>query len=266
MLRRYSHTILVGAVLSFGFALQGCQPKSSNDKDKSQVESSKPQQTEVKSHFNGLITAKTQDMTLPSPRACDETGCTDFQVQRIETNQKWINDYFIGRIKRDLPLAFENPSKNPVQENVPEVELSQSSITVRYIGQNDQLATFVISNSIYTAGAAHGMYHEEYVNFDLKQKKRIALQDLLVAGAEEQATKALYDANSMWLDQHNVALEKLKLSDNFYYGAQGIVFVYPLYELASYAEGMTELVLPYSQVKGLIQPQYLPNLPHYPSS
>ena len=56
---------------------------------------------------------------------------------------------------------------------------------------------------------------------------------------------------------------KLQLSDNFYYGASGIVFVYPLYELASYAEGMPELKLPYQMAKGLFKPEYLPNLPNY---
>ena len=50
-----------------------------------------------------------------------------------------------------------------------------------------------------------------------------------------------------------------------YYGANGLVFVYPLYELASYAEGMPELVLPYYATAQLIKLEYLPSLPQYPS-
>ena len=107
------------------------------------------------------------------------------------------------------------------------------------------------------------MYHVEYVNFDLQAKKRLALQDVLAKGAEAKVLSALYDANSMWLEEHNIERGKLQLSDNFYYGASGIVFVYPLYELASYAEGMTELNLPYQMTKGLFKPEYLPNLPNY---
>jgi hypothetical protein len=45
--------------------------------------------------------------------------------------------------------------------------------------------------------------------------------------------------------------------------AKGVVFVYPLYELASYAEGMSELVLPYQQASGLIKAEYLPSFVDY---
>ena len=93
----------------------------------------------------------------------------------------------------------------------------------------------------------------------------MALSDILVKGAEQQVLDALYDANTMWLDQHNIERSQLKLSDNFYYGANGLVFVYPLYELASYAEGMTELNLPYTELTQLVKAEYLPSLPHYPA-
>ncbi|MGL5403789.1 MAG: RsiV family protein, partial [Acinetobacter sp.] len=48
------------------------------------------------------------------------------------------------------------------------------------------------------------------------------------------------------------------------YGVNGIVFVYPLYELASYAEGMSELTLPYYSAKKFIKSEYLPSLPKEP--
>ena len=61
--------------------------------------------------------------------------------------------------------------------------------------------------------------------------------------------------------QKDITRDKLQLSDNYYYGVNGIVFVYPLYELTSYAEGMPELKLPYQTAKDLIKPEYLPSLP-----
>ena len=80
---------------------------------------------------------------------------------------------------------------------------------------------------------------------------------------EAKVADALYEANSNWLQQHNIERAKLQLSDNYYYGVNGIVFVYPLYELASYAEGMSELTLPYLMTKDLIKAEYLPSLPEY---
>ena len=46
----------------------------------------------------------------------------------------------------------------------------QSMIYVRYLGQNYNLASFELFTYTYSAGAAHGMYHKEYVIFDLAHK------------------------------------------------------------------------------------------------
>ena len=139
--------------------------------------------------------------------------------------------------------------------------LNQNSIYVRFISQQNNLATFVIQTYTYAAGAAHGMYHNEYVTFDLSTQKRLALTDILKPNVEAKVAEQLYDANSNWLIQKNITRDKLQLSDSYYYGVNGIVFVYPLYELTSYAEGMPELKLPYQTAKDLIKPEYLPSLP-----
>ncbi|WP_154019437.1 RsiV family protein, partial [Acinetobacter baumannii] len=115
----------------------------------------------------------------------------------------------------------------------------------------------------YSAGAAHGMSHQEFVNFDLLNKKHITVEELIKPDVEKQLVDALFDANTNWLQEHNISREKLQLSDNFYYGANGIVFVYPIYELASYAEGMSELTLPYFEAAKYIKPEYLPSVPNY---
>lgn len=213
-----------------------------------------------------LIQAKVVPVKLSKPEACDADGCMQYDIQTVKTNLNWIDDYFIERITKADPIAFStapNQKINTAEGANP--NLSQSSTYVRFIGQQYDRATFAIQTYTYSSGAAHGMYHQEFVNFDLKNQKRLALQDILVKGTEQQVLDALYDSNSIWLDQHSIERSKLKLSDNFYYGANGIVFVYPLYELASYAEGMTELTLPYVALTKLIKAEYLPSLPHYPT-
>ena len=213
-----------------------------------------------------LIQAKVVPVKLSKPEACEAEGCMQYDIQTVETNVKWIDDYFIDRVKKADPIAFStapNQKINTAEGANP--NLSQSSTYIRFVSQQYDQATFAIQTYIYSAGAAHGMYHQEFVNFDLKNKKRLALQDILVKGAEQQVLDTLYDSNSLWLDQHSIERDKLKLSDNFYFGANGIVFVYPLYELASYAEGMTELTLPYVALNKLVKAEYLPSLPKYPS-
>ncbi|WP_425917114.1 DUF3298 domain-containing protein [Acinetobacter sp. TSRC1-2] len=219
-----------------------------------------------KSEFIPLIQAKVVPVKLTKPEACEAEGCMQYDIQTVETKVKWIDAYFIDRVKKADPIAFSTaPNQKINTSEGANPNLSQSSTYIRFVSQQYDQATFAIQTYTYSAGAAHGMYHQEFVNFDLKNKKRLALQDILVKGAEQQVLDSLYDSNSLWLDQHSIEREKLKLSDNFYFGANGIVFVYPLYELASYAEGMTELTLPYVALTKLVKAEYLPSLPKYPS-
>lgn len=246
-------------VLSCSVALfAGCKPR--NEPVEDQTNNAK-QESPVQVP---LIQAKTIEMKINKPEACDQDGCTQYDIQTVETNVDWINTYFAERIKKAQPMAFSVEPNQPVKMGEGSVAgLSQSSVAVRYLSQWYNVATFKIDSYSYNAGAAHGMYHTEYVNFDLSQKKRISLQDALVKGAEPKVVSQLYDANATWLSDHQIERNKLQLSDNFYYGVKGIVFVYPLYELASYAEGMTELVLPYPVSQSLFKAQYLPSLPNY---
>ena len=95
------------------------------------------------------------------------------------------------------------------------------------------------------------MSHQEFVNFDLSNKETYYCCRVVETRNESKLRDELYTANQNWLDDHQIKKDQLQVSDNFYYGVNGIVFVYPLYELASYAEGMSELTLPYYSAKNL---------------
>ena len=211
-----------------------------------------------------LIQAKVERVNVVKKQFCDEDGCTQYDLQTVKSNVPWLDDYFLNRIKKDVPGAFEKDQNHAQAESEAQSSpkgLNQNSIYVRFISQQNNLATFVIQTYTYAAGAAHGMYHNEYVTFDLSTQKRLALTDILKPNVEAKVAEQLYDANANWLIQKDITRDKLQLSDNYYYGVNGLVFVYPLYELTSYAEGMPELKLPYQVAKDLIKAEYLPSLP-----
>ena len=52
-------------------------------------------------------------------------------------------------------------------------------------------------------------------------------------------------------------IKNLHEADNFYFSADGIVFSYVPYAVASFAAGQVELTLPYSKLRGIIKDQYL---------
>ena len=211
-----------------------------------------------------LIQAKVERVNAVKKQFCDEDGCTQYDLQTVKSNVPWLDEYFLNRIKKDVPGAFEKDQNHAQAESEAQSSpkgLNQNSIYVRFISQQNNLATFVIQTYTYAAGAAHGMYHNEYVTFDLSTQKRLALTDILKPNVEAKVAEQLYDANANWLIQKDITRDKLQLSDNYYYGVNGLVFVYPLYELTSYAEGMPELKLPYQVAKDLIKAEYLPSLP-----
>ena len=239
-------------------SLVACQPKHPDEEQQNTVKT-----TALSAAQQFYIESETIKMPGVEALSCEKDGCTQYDIQTVKTNQPWIDQYFEQRLQKANPVAFQKKANNQPQPKPNERELTQNEATVRFLSQNQHLATFELWSYVYPAGAAHGSYHREFVNFDMKTRKRIALDQLLVAGSQQKVLNILYDQNAEWLQSHHIEKDKLQLSDNFYYGVNGVVFVYPLYELASYAEGMSELTLPYYQAKGVIKPQFLPSLAKY---
>ncbi|SDB90034.1 RsiV family protein [Acinetobacter boissieri] len=242
--------LVIGVVCSIAL-ISGCQ------KQNTEQDSAKTASVSTEKVVLPAVSAKTVGMVLPQKVYCEADECTDYTIQTVETNLPWVNDYFSQRLTKDAPLAF---SKSPraVPKDTKEQDINQSNYTVKFVSQNYHLVTFVLESDSYSAGAAHGMYHKEYVVFDLNTKKRVTMSDLYSPDQQVKVYQALYSANESWLKEHGIEAGKLEPTDNFYYSQDGIVFVYPLYELASYAEGMTELILPYTDAKAVINSQYLP--------
>ena len=210
------------------------------------------------------LQAKTIAVKLPQAELCEQIGCTRYDLQTIQTNVPWIDDYFLDRIKKIEPIAFEKYEGPQLdRESLAILGLSQSRSHVQYLGQHNHLATFILHSYQYSAGAEHGLYHDEYVNFDLNEKRRIGIKDILFDGKERGFAEVLYRQHSNWLAQRDIYPESLPISDNFYYSNKGLVLVYPVYTLGSYADGMVELTLPYDQLAAWVKPEYLPALPRY---
>ncbi|MBQ3948886.1 MAG: DUF3298 domain-containing protein, partial [Bacteroidales bacterium] len=116
--------------------------------------------------------------------------------------------------------------------------------------QQGDIATFIIWRETYSVGAAHGLYSCEYVNVDVNSGNIIHLNDLVdtsllgpvIARAVEDLTvnsdvqKALFDVNP----------ERLPIPADFTIDStrSTITLVYQVYEIASYADGIQEIVLP----------------------
>lgn len=256
---------LKSVLLAMIVASSGCQdkPKQNIDQDVKQGTVATPKEASIPA-----IQAKVKPVKLVKSQVCqraenedDFDTCTDYDLQTIETNVDWINQYFTQLINTDYKEPLTNSPEVKVNLDPDMSSINESSASVRYLGQNYNIASFEYRTDYFPAGAAHGSYSTSYVVFDLAKKKNLKLDDILKTNVKFNLKQNLFSYNSEWLDAHNITLSDLKVSENFYFGANGLVFIYPLYELASYAEGESELTVPYSELRELLKPEYLPSLP-----
>jgi hypothetical protein len=134
-----------------------------------------------------------------------------------------------------------------------EEEITVTQISSDFIG-------FTYSGYNYSGGA-HGGSWINYSNYDLTKLKPIKLGDVLVKNYLKELTKIgeIYFRKDKGLVP-DASLEgdywfkdnKFHLNDNFNFTPKGILFFYNQYEIACYACGTTELLIPYTDIKKLI--------------
>lgn len=114
-------------------------------------------------------------------------------------------------------------------------------------------------------GGAHPNRNVDYLNFRPSTGDRVSLADILKAGSEPQLTQIAekrfrqmkgLSANAD-LNESGFQFEKNQffLNNNYSIGRDSLKFYYNNYEIAPYAVGPTELVIPYSEIKDLLRPE-----------
>ena len=120
------------------------------------------------------------------------------------------------------------------------------------------------TNTNWFMGGAHPISMEYYYIYNRKGFKRITLDDLFkpkydkklltIAETIFRKQEKLKPADKL-TDENGYFFEKGRfiLNDNFTLTQTGIKFLYNVYEIKSYAAGITELEIPYSEVKDILK-------------
>lgn len=133
--------------------------------------------------------------------------------------------------------------------------------TITVIFNNNSIVSFQ-SDYYHFSGGAHGMYGTIFTNFNSQDGRKLLLKDLLVTGYENKlnsiaekifrkkqeltADESLEEAG-FWFDGN-----KFTLNDNFGIKDDGLIFVFNPYEITSFASGISEIIVPYEEIKDLI--------------
>lgn len=119
---------------------------------------------------------------------------------------------------------------------------------------NERFISFTQQGYDYTGGA-HGMPYWVPHTFDLETGNELMLSDIIADSEEElkevvtEYFTAMYqvEPSLYWDDAIDNVYEWTTMNSNYYLNKDGIVFYFGPYELASYAAGFQEVVVPYEE-------------------
>ena len=190
-----------------------------------------------------------------------DEGEVNISLLGLKTNVAWLNDLLWSELvkndfgenvskTRDQMLSKYKTIWNDVKESLEkEPELGFSSNTwMMFVGQKEKLATFAIRYYSYTGGA-HGLGGSEYLTIDMTTHKVLTLSDIIEQKKLPEVKELLW---SFYTDDGRIKDEEaftkktdFDVSKNFYLAHDGIHFIYHEYEIASYAAGEQDLVIPW---------------------
>lgn len=120
----------------------------------------------------------------------------------------------------------------------------------------------------YATGAAHGAGEVKLINWDNRQEKNIPFEAIVLPNQIAAFNQQLAQAHQQWLavnkDAQEVSQQYQRLwpfqpSQNIALTDTGVIVKYNSYEIAPYASGQPELLIPYPRLQGILRPAFLPN-------
>lgn len=118
---------------------------------------------------------------------------------------------------------------------------------------SDEMLVFRAYTYAYPQGAAHGIFSNKYVNYDLRDCKVLHLADILLPGAQEAMHPMVVDRLREKYDLI-VGPEDVTLPDNFKLNANGVEFVFPLYSVVPYSQGEAEIDFASYEIESYLTP------------
>ena len=133
-------------------------------------------------------------------------------------------------------------------EKEPELGFSRNA-WMSFVGQKEKLATFAMGYYSYTGGP-HGVEGNVYLTVDMTTHKVLTLPDIIDQKKLPEVKELLWSfyTNFGSTKDEDAFTKKtdFDVSENFYLAHDGIHFIYHEYEIASYAEGEQDLVIPWA--------------------
>ena len=193
-----------------------------------------------------------------------------------------IQDVLIGQLKpvggrvdmagamRQAIMGYIETYKKDMESTTKEDALGESAFQYSYSSEKSiQVAfndNYVLSLLVWNyefTGGAHGNTQAEYLVLDLKTGNLIKTKDIFQANANvrtklealinEQFRKDQNIPAKTTLTEFGMNSDKIPFSENFFVTPKGIGFFYNADEIAAYAMGQFEIIIPFAKLKPLLK-------------
>ena len=191
------------------------------------------------------------------------------EYPQIEGDSRFdaFNQQARSMISKDI-AAFKSAEGNPGEEETTLADEAQTSTldigySIRFA--TDDLISVEFSESQYERGAAHGSNITIVLNYDVKNKKKLALTDLFQPKSNYLSVISAYcikDLQDQSKKNDMLMADQIKegaapRADN--YGAwaitrKGLWITFDPYQVAAYAAGPQHVLVPYSTLKSIVKP------------
>ncbi|OLO05045.1 DUF3298 and DUF4163 domain-containing protein [Salinicola socius] len=148
------------------------------------------------------------------------------------------------------------------RQDVPELPGYEADLKADVVADRDGLLVIELDGYLYSGGA-HGLPLTSYMVIERDKQQVLDLDDMLLPGQRPAYEAALERAHRRWLQSDQAfGLSELQwpfaTSDNVAPLKAGLAIKYQVYDLAPYAVGQPQLMIPYPELDGILKPRYLP--------
>lgn len=200
---------------------------------------------------------------------CDQSMCASVAGQWLRFTDDAAIDSLVQ--KQLLGLVDDKPATLSVRDYLisfldeaddrTELKLSSDIVSL-----TPRVMTLELSRYIYLGGA-HGSNYTQFLNYDLKTKKVLSLNDVIVPGKEELFWNEAYASFNDFLleevsDMPNYEeMWPFQQTENFALKNDRIILKYDEYAIGPYSFGEPELTVHFGELKGVIRPEFLNKQP-----
>ena len=217
------------------------------------------------------------EFSLDSDPGCnsDTVACASFKVTYPRFNGLdsavttaltdrlafWLSGGAEGETKSMAVLANDFVRDyRQMRADVPEYGLGWTyHARAQVLVASDSLISLQVDVESFTGGA-HGSYTTNFVNIDPKSGTPFLLDAFLKPGYQEvlnqlgerdfRLQREIEEAASLEDAGFHFPSNQFQLNENYGFRKEGIVFFFNSYEIAAYAEGPTEILIPYEELRG----------------